>query len=522
MALMFIFGAFAAKAQDQVPARQQSTQKAQRLALRAQEEITAGKISAAHRLLLNGVKSLPQDPALWDLLGATEAEEDHPTKAKQDFQRAISLDSHYAAAYLNLGHLEEIESAHDPQSLTSALETYRMLLRFDPKNIDGLFQYALVALEKGLFSDSLSHLNQIPETQLQRVRAQAILCADLAATGHKNRAKIATTSILANPDLSESDLLPAVGALADHHRSAFAILLLKGLQQRGLASPKSLEELGLLEESAGKFKEARSALGEAARARPGDVHLLMHLADVAYKGHDYKGALSYLAHARDLKPRNASIHFFFGMICVELNLHVEAYDSLKKAVALDPGNAYYNYALGAVSIDQNDTEGAIACFKKYCHLKPHDLHGRLALGVAYYYAQKLGQARSILSLLVKNPITAMAANYYLGRIAVDQGHYAAAISYLRQAIRDKPHYANAYAVLGKVYLNEKNYSASSRALHRALAIEPDNYLANLNLTILYFRTKDVRAAAQKKRLAKVRKEREERAKLFLRKIRVVR
>jgi hypothetical protein len=40
--------------------------------------------------------------------------------------------------------------------------------------------------------------------------------------------------------------------------------------------------------------------------------------------------------------------------------------------------------------------------------------------------------------------------------------------------------------------------------------------------ILYLRTKDARAAAQQKRFAKVREERADRAKLFLRRIRVVR
>lgn len=95
------------------------------------------------------------------------------------------------------------------------------------------------------------------------------------------------------------------------------------------------------------------------------------------------------------------------------------------------------------------------------------------------------------------------------------------MTFLSRAIRDEPGYADAYAALGMVLLDEKNYAASSQALNRALALQPDNYLANLDLTVLYLRTKDPRAASQKKRLASVSKEREERAKLFLRKIRVV-
>src|SRR6266540_2971235 len=77
---------------------------------------------------------------------------------------------------------------------------------------------------------------------------------------------------------------------------------------------------------------------------------LEHLARVAHKERDYRGALGYLAHARDLKAGDARIHFFFGMVCVDLDLGVEAYNSLKEAVRLEPDNPAFNYALGAVSL----------------------------------------------------------------------------------------------------------------------------------------------------------------------------
>lgn len=495
---------------------------ARRIALRAQQEIATGKVSAAREMLLEAVKTYPDEAALWNLLGAADAERNDTAMAKQAFQHAIALDPHYTGAYLNLGHLEEVESPHNPQSLSAALDTYRRLLRFDPGNVEGQFQYALVALERGLFAESLTHLRRIPKSELQRTRALAVLCADLAATGELDKARHAADAMLAHADLNEADVSPAISALASHRHIPFAILLLEGLRQRGLASPDALEELGLLEESEGKLKEARNALDAAARMKPDDVRLLMRLAEVANRQHDYRGALGYLAHARDLEPKNASVHFFFGMMCVQLDLHEEAYASLKKAVALDPDNPYYEYALGAVCTGRTDVDEAVECFKKYCQLKPRDPRGRLALGAAYYFAHNLSAAQPVLTAVVKNPVTATAANYYLGRIAADEGRYADAISYLHQAIHDRPHYADAYAALGMVFLNQKNYSASSQALRRALTLQPDNYLANLNLTMLYLRTKDSRAPAQEKRLASVRKERAERAKLFLRRIRIVR
>ena len=83
-----------------------------------------------------------------------------------------------------------------------------------------------------------------------------------------------------------------------------------------------------------------------------------------------------------------------------------------------------------------------------------------------------------------------------------------------------PNYADAHAELGRVRLNRKEYSLAEKELLRALEIDPNNYTANLNLMVLYQRTKDPRAKAQASRFGEVKKRRAERAKEFLRTIEV--
>jgi Tfp pilus assembly protein PilF len=72
-----------------------------------------------------------------------------------------------------------------------------------------------------------------------------------------------------------------------------------------------------------------------------------------------------------------------------------------------------------------------------------------------------------------------------------------------------------------VYLNQKDFSQSGRALEQAIKLDPDSYLANLNLMKLYGRTRDPRTEAQSRRFAELKHERDERAKLFLRTVQVV-
>ena len=227
-----------------------------------------------------------------------------------------------------------------------------------------------------------------------------------------------------------------------------------------------------------------------------------------------------LAHAREIEPENASIHFFWGMVSVQMNLAEEAYQALKKAVSLDPNNAYYNYALGAVALQREDAKEAVPYFQKYCELKPHDPRGRLALGSAYFASHDDDSAEKIILTVANDRATAAGAHYYLGRIANQKGNYAEAVAQLEMALKTYPNYADAYAERGLVHLKQRDYPEARSDLQKALEINPDNYTANLNLMILYQRTKDPKADEQAKRFEQVRQERAQRVKDFLRTIEV--
>ena len=57
--------------------------------------------------------------------------------------------------------------------------------------------------------------------------------------------------------------------------------------------------------------------------------LSVYLFIMTQPGRDLRGALGYLAHARDLQPAHGGVHFFFGIVCMDLDLGVEAHNALK-------------------------------------------------------------------------------------------------------------------------------------------------------------------------------------------------
>src|SRR5205807_6416172 len=164
--------------------------------------------------------------------------------------------------------------------------------------------------------------------------------------------------------------------------------------------------------------------------------------------------------------------FFFGMVCVDLDLPVEARRSLTEAVRMDSKNAYYNYALGAVAVQSRTPGDAVPYFQEYIAHKPEDPRGRFALGAAYFYSANYDAARKELHAVEKRRETAAGAHYFLGRIAKQEENLALAESELRQAAA-KPMFADAIAELAHVHIRMEKYADARMELEPARELEPD-------------------------------------------------
>jgi len=487
---------------------------------RIKQLVEQGDVTGAQKALAEALKQFPHEASLHNLQGALEAQQGHHAAAELSFKKAIEESPHYIGPYLNLGRLYQESVPWDSDAPTKALNVYERLLKLDPENVEGNYQSAFLLLKEGAHQTSLQRLAHLPRTDQERAQALAIRCGDYTGLGRHSEAATIVVRMLHSADLHEADVLSILPTLTSHRADDLALRLLQGLDERHLASFDSLQALGALYEKHGTLQQARTTLEKAAQFKPNSVLVLTELARLAYNQEDYTGALGYLAHAREIEPQNAQIHFFWGMICVQQNLIDEAYRALKKAVSLNVDNPYYNYALGAVAMETEDAGEAVPYLQKYCVLRPGDPRGRLILGAAYFNAHNDTKAKQVISRVARFPETAATAHYYLGQIANHQGDSAGAIRELNGALQANPDYVDAYAELGLIYLKQKQYGQAEEALQKALQLKPSSYTANLNLMILYQRTKDPRAAAQAQRFDEVRKERAEKAKEFLRTIEV--
>jgi tetratricopeptide (TPR) repeat protein len=289
-------------------------------------------------------------------------------------------------------------------------------------------------------------------------------------------------------------------------------------EKRGALAYGSSEMLAAAYERHGQFDKARATLEAVVASDPKDIRPLLELARIAEKQKDFKGSLGYLAHARDLKPDYAPIHFFFGVACIEIDLPLEAKKSLQKAVDLDPENPSYNYARGSVELQGKSAWLAIPYFQKFVRIEPANPRGHFALGVAEFSSQNYELAAKELKLVAANPETSAGAEFFLGRIAKADGEWEQAAQHFEKSIGVAPNYADSHAELGLAKMHLGDVAGAKSELDRALSLNPQSYLANSNLLTLYQRTKNPGIEAQQKRLQELDSSRSEKQELMVRTI----
>lgn len=484
--------------------------------LQIQQLIQDHDLAEASRIILEATKQYPADAGLDNLRGIVEAQQGNYAAAEKDFSQALKREPKFTGASLNLGRLYLENFAADSEARRKAFDVYLRVLAYDPRNAEANYQSAALLLEQGKYQDSLDHISRLPGESQTGAQVLSIACADYAGLGDGKRTDDAAARLLADPNFSEADAQQALLGLRTGKRDDLVVTLLESLEKRQALSPGLSRTLGLAYEGTDRLVEARAALERSITPESLTVGSLLELTRVARKQKDYQGALGYLAHARDLEPRNAGIHYYFGLVCMDLNLVAEARNSFERAVQIEPENPEYNYAMGASSTFRHDPGEAVPYFEKYLRLRPQDPRGRLALGAALYRAKDYEAAVPRLEEATKTAETATAAHYYLGAIALQERRLEEAHKELELALKSKPDYVDALAELGQYYLMQKDYSQAEKRIRRALELDPEHYTANFYLLTLYTRTRDARQEAQAKHFEELKKLLSEKTQEFLR------
>jgi Flp pilus assembly protein TadD len=472
--------------------------------LAIQQQIDSGNLDGARSAITQAAKQYPDNGGLENLLGVVEVQQGHFSAARQAFSLAVRHDPRLVGAYLNLSRLDMETAAHDAAACAEALSMSEKVVRMEPTNDEAHYQIAtILAWEKG-YARSLAELERLSPQAQAAIGAKAIACEDHAELGHREATDKAAHMLASDPDLSEEDANPCVFALRTAHRAALIVELLSAASERHPLSPAGLRTLGLAQEADGKLEQARATLEKAFAGDSTSAGILIDLTRVAKDAGDNQGALGYLAHARDLRPKDATLRYEFGVICLRMGLYAEARKAIGAALELDPNNPDYNLGMGLVVSFSEDPGQAMPYLQKYRTLRPQYPNGLLALGGASFRAKDYDTAVVWLKQAALHPATAAEAHYYLGRIARREGRVSEATNELKESLRLLPNQASVLAELGQIAMTQGNNSEALAYLDRAIQLDPDNYGGNYGLLLLYARTNDPRREQQAKRFEEIK------------------
>jgi len=477
-------------------------------------------MDAAEQAIAAALRDAPNDGGIYNLRGIIHADRNELKAAEADFTRAIQLGPGLTGAYLNLGRVCEMLNAKDPDALHRAIVQYRGLLKRQPGSSVVRLQLAKLLEQREEYSASLKELDRLAVADGEGALAISLRCADLASLGRSREAEQKAESLRKARDLDEETVSAVLPALVKSKADSIVILMLSHLRQRQQLSYNNLRVLAAAYERSGQLSEAHATLEKMVAADPANPAPLMELARIAEKQNDLKGALGYLAHARVLDPNYAPVHFFFGVVCIELNLPLEAKKSLEKALDLDPENALYNYARGSVELQGRSAWQAIPYFQKFVAAKPDDPRGHFALGAAEFASHDYEASAKEMNSVANNKETAAGAEYFLGRIAKAESDWPRAAGHFQKSIEAEPNYADSHAELGLARMHLNDLAGARRELDRALALNPNSYIANGNLLALLQRTKDPLAGSQEQKLRTLDAKRSEKQELMLRTIQI--
>jgi tetratricopeptide (TPR) repeat protein len=471
----------------------------------SQADIEAGNLAAAWQSIQEALAKHPRDGGLLNLRGVVHARRNELAEARRDFADAARFSPQLTPAWQNLAR-----ACRQLADVPCAVEAWQRVLRREPANTEARASLADIYEEQGKFAQSLRQLDVGKSENLE------LRCLDLAGLDRLAEAKAQAALLAKQADFSAGDFAAMRGPLDAPKAAAVVVVLAEALDARGAAGFATLQRLTVAYEQLHRPGDARRTLERVAQLDPTNTAHLLELARLAEESKDHAGALGYLAHARDLAPDMARIHFLFGLIAGEMDLPIEARQSLDKALALEPDNPDYNYAMGSVILETRDAATAASYFAKFVEAKPGEAKGHFALGVAEFASGDYGKAKQEMRDAETSNTVAPAAEYYLGRIARLEGDLDEASLQLHRSLKSLPTFPEAHTELARIAMLKGDLGEAHLELNRALQLKPESFQANEELLVLYKRTGDARAAAQAELLKKLDADRSKRADLMLR------
>lgn len=237
----------------------------------------------------------------------------------------------------------------------------------------------------------------------------------------------------------------------------------------------------------------------AHRMAPTDFRWPYLLAHLFQQENRTDEALAYYDRARALRPDYAPLAVNVGNLQLEQNRIEEARRAFEAALEIDSSIAAARYGLGQIALSQRDYARAVDHFTWVLSQVPDANRVHYALALAYRGLGQIDQAqahleqRGLVGVRVADPIVdglsdlirGARLSILQGRVAFEAGRYGEAAEEFRKAVAAEPDNVPARVNLGSALGQRQDVEGAIEQFRRALDLDPANRSALYNIGTLY-------------------------------------
>lgn len=221
--------------------------------------------------------------------------------------------------------------------------------------------------------------------------------------------------------------------------------------------------LGLSRIELKQFKEATTALKEAAKEKPQDIKTNYYLAQAYEKANQYEKAEEIYKLLAQLSPEEADKYYKTILFMHDkAGNHEKAIEAARSIIELKPDSIGDIYNLGLMYQKLKKYDEAIKTFNEVLAMNPADQYSHSNIGYIYYIQNKYTKSIAAFKKFVKLSPDSADGWFYIGICNMQLKKFDAALEPLQKTIELRFDYSNGNAIynLAICYLNlHDNYSA---------------------------------------------------------------
>ena len=234
-----------------------------------------------------------------------------------------------------------------------------------------------------------------------------------------------------------------------------------------------------------EFEKALQALEALLKSHPTHFDAVHLLGIVQAKLNRVNEALATLAKAQSLNPNDPGMLNNYGLLLLQAGQAQSARDVYTKLIDSkhDLIQSLLNRAQAHLSLKEHDL--CLADVLRATHLEPSNLDLKLRLAWTYFQIGSLDQAQTELLALLNSGREESQIFNLLGRIAVQEQRYPAAIEWFGHTLAQVPQHFDALLGMGISHLMSKGFENAVRFFDECLRLDPNSISARFNRALAY-------------------------------------